>query len=216
MLRPRKIKYGLGGDPTKPVYKTQAEIEAANQAAKAFVARKRQTDITPAQDVYVALKPGDPVVPYVNPDGTPYQPSLRQGKKSWDVPLEVGLSDIKNDGTGNFFYADPQSGDMRYVDSGVLNLPRFKKQQSLTAMKKKGGYMELGGQNNPYFAMRNVELGLGLLSGNMDRNRQNQYMRDQYSQLGQPDPTPIENFQPNPFSLYAKFGGSLHKRGKMY
>jgi hypothetical protein len=52
---------------------------------------------------------------------------------------------------------------------------------------------------------------LAEISGRVDRGRQNQYMYDQYSTLGQMDEMPVQNFQPNPFSLYARYGGSLRR-----
>lgn len=52
---------------------------------------------------------------------------------------------------------------------------------------------------------------VGELAGKADRSRQNQYMYNQYSTLGQMNPIPAENYQPNPYSLYAKYGGSLKK-----
>lgn len=64
---------------------------------------------------------------------------------------------------------------------------------------------------DPYFAFRGFTNGLAWLSGIVDRRRQNQYMQAQFNQLGQQDPMPVENFQPNAFSLYAKYGGSLKK-----
>lgn len=246
--RPRKLQTG-------GVYASQAEIEAANQMAKSFVDRKRQVGVTPSQDVYVAQRPGDPRVPYVNPDGSPYTPPMQHRNKVWNVPNEVGLDDIKNDGTGNFFYDDPQSGDARYVDSGVLNLPRFKKQQPIIAMKQMGGstnpYNWAYGDNqsisrpqganeeayrispeqqtqfapitaskaaakpaqpigmDPYFALRGSKTAAAWIGNMMENKRQDQYMYNQMSTLGQLDPMPSEQYQPNPFSLYAKYGGKM-------
>lgn len=64
---------------------------------------------------------------------------------------------------------------------------------------------------DPYFAFRGFTNGLAWLSGIVDRRRQNQYMQAQFANLGQNDAMPVENSQPNPFSLYAKYGGSLKK-----
>jgi hypothetical protein len=64
---------------------------------------------------------------------------------------------------------------------------------------------------DPYFALKNMTTGLSWLSNTMERGRQNQYMRQQLSTLGQMDPIPVDNFQPNPFSLYAKYGGSIKR-----
>ena len=64
---------------------------------------------------------------------------------------------------------------------------------------------------DPYFAMHGIQNGASWLSGIVDRNRQNQYMQQQYATLGQLDAMPTSNFQPNPFSLYAQYGGSIKK-----
>jgi len=62
---------------------------------------------------------------------------------------------------------------------------------------------------DPYFALRGATTGLSWLSEMVDRNRQNQYATDQYSTLGQIDPMPVSNFQPNRYNLYAQKGGKL-------
>lgn len=64
---------------------------------------------------------------------------------------------------------------------------------------------------NPYLMLNGVKSAAGLLAGMVDRGRQNQYMYNQFSTMGQLDPIPASNYQPNPFSLYAKYGGSLKK-----
>jgi hypothetical protein len=57
--------------------------------------------------------------------------------------------------------------------------------------------------------MRRASAGLSWLSGIKERNRQNQYLQNQLSTLGQLDARPAE--QPNPYNLYAKYGGKLSK-----
>lgn len=59
--------------------------------------------------------------------------------------------------------------------------------------------------------MRRASAGLSWLSGIKERNRQNQYLQNQLSTLGQLDARPAE--QPNPYNLYAKYGGKLSKFG---
>lgn len=59
--------------------------------------------------------------------------------------------------------------------------------------------------------MRRASAGLSWLSGIKERNRQNQYLQNQLSTLGQLDALPAE--QPNPYNLYAKYGGKLSKFG---
>ena len=57
--------------------------------------------------------------------------------------------------------------------------------------------------------MRRASAGASWLSGIKERNRQNQYLQNQLSTLGQLDALPAE--QPNPYNLYAKYGGKLSK-----
>lgn len=67
---------------------------------------------------------------------------------------------------------------------------------------------------NAAFGMQAATTGLSFLSGAVDRGRQNQYLYNQLSTLGQQSAMPYEDYQPNPFSLYAKYGGSLRKYQK--
>jgi hypothetical protein len=57
-------------------------------------------------------------------------------------------------------------------------------------------------------ALQNVA---GYIGSNMDRHRQNNYLGEQLFTLGQIDALPVENFQPNPYNLYARLGGSLRR-----
>lgn len=62
---------------------------------------------------------------------------------------------------------------------------------------------------DPYFLLHGVTTGLSWLSGMVDRNRQNQYMQQQYSTLGQLNPVNTNDYQPNPYNLYAEKGGTI-------
>lgn len=66
---------------------------------------------------------------------------------------------------------------------------------------------------DPLFALMGATDGLSWLSGTVERRRQNQYMNDQFHQLNQMNPMPADDFQPNPFSLYSKYGGKASYRG---
>lgn len=83
----------------------------------------------------------------------------------------------------------------------------------LTDNQKSGQYT--GNTNNSNF---DPELLLNLLTtgfagvGNaMENARQDQYDWDQMQKMNQLTYSPYSNFQPNPYSLYAKYGGSLKK-----
>lgn len=66
---------------------------------------------------------------------------------------------------------------------------------------------------DPFFAIRGAVTGLSWLSGMAERRRQNQYMYNQLSTLGQRGSVPYEDYQPNPFSLYARYGGTMKSGG---
>jgi hypothetical protein len=59
--------------------------------------------------------------------------------------------------------------------------------------------------------LQGVTTGLSWLSGIMDRRRQNRYLRGNLSTLGRIESQPVDNFQPNPYNLYAKLGGNIKK-----
>lgn len=62
---------------------------------------------------------------------------------------------------------------------------------------------------NVGIGLRGARTGLQWLSGAIERRRQNQYDYKQQTALGQMNPMQASDFQPNPFSLYAKYGGNL-------
>lgn len=68
-----------------------------------------------------------------------------------------------------------------------------------------------GAGMNALLAMQGTQTGLSLLSGAMERERQNQYMNTQYSALGQRNPMPTNGYQPNPYNQYSQYGGSIRK-----
>lgn len=53
--------------------------------------------------------------------------------------------------------------------------------------------------------------GLAGIGNEMENNRQDQYRYEQMAMMGRPDYASPEQYQPNPYSLYAKYGGSLKK-----
>lgn len=57
--------------------------------------------------------------------------------------------------------------------------------------------------------LQGLRTGLGYLSGAVERRRQNQNDYDTQTALGQMNAMPSTDFQPNPYSLYAKYGGKL-------
>jgi hypothetical protein len=120
-----KKQFAEGGDkgktPGSNVYKSQMEIDAANQNAKAFALNHPwQSSLINPEDVYVARNIGDPKVQYVNPDGSQFVPQGTTRKKAMSLPNDVKPSDIQSYGN-TYWYTDPHSGDIVDVDSSLVN-----------------------------------------------------------------------------------------------
>jgi hypothetical protein len=69
----------------------------------------------------------------------------------------------------------------------------------------------------PFLAMQQGNMLASELGGRAERSRQHQYNYNQLSSLGQTNPMPSGDFQPNPYTLYARYGGNLkhYRRGGM-
>lgn len=113
---------------------------------------------------------------------------------------EVQNGMTPQDNKGNLFITDGQNVKN---ENPIYTAPNI--QPALAQVQKKESKID------PFFAMRGAINGLSWLSGKAERNRQDQYMYDQYSQMGQLDPVNINDYQPNKFSLYAKYGGKMSK-----
>jgi hypothetical protein len=136
-----KLKYADGGtieDPTKPtpkkttllststsaakaapVYQTQADVNKANSFAQDFVVRHDNTRVVGSSDVRVASKPGDPVVPFVNPDGSAYKPSAVAKPTVTSLPSWLAPDDIQGDATNGYFFED-KNGHLQNIDGGAI------------------------------------------------------------------------------------------------
>jgi len=62
---------------------------------------------------------------------------------------------------------------------------------------------------DPYWSFRGLRSGTSWLSGMVERGRQNRYDWMQQTALGQMNPMPTDDFQPNPYNLYMQKGGNL-------
>lgn len=109
--------FGGGGEnpPTRPVFKTQEEVNAANAAAKAYALR---TGMVSGENTYVARKPGDPK-PFVTYEGTPPPAGATERKLATTLPSGLGLNDIKGH-ENSFWYEDPQTGNVVDINPGVV------------------------------------------------------------------------------------------------
>lgn len=88
-------------------------------------------------------------------------------------------------------YADAQKAE-QFVSRGSNSLPTHKFDPTRTAA-----------------AMQMVTAGLSNMAGRVERGRQNKYDYLQQTALGQMNLMPTTDYQPNPYSLYAKYGGKM-------
>lgn len=98
------------------------------------------------------------------------------------------------------------------ISKGIIQGPNGTSAQDYyTSINQPQTQMVRTGNNlrNVGLGMMNVTNILSEISGRVARGRQNQYDYNQQTALGQMNPMPLENFQPNPYSLYAKYGGKL-------
>lgn len=106
--------------PSPDVYKTQADVDAANAFARDF--SKRHNTLF-ANEAYVAQKPGDPVVKFRTLDGKPYVPAQMPASMIQNyVPDDVKELYWDN-GWQMPYYKD--GDDMVFVKKEFYNSPRF-------------------------------------------------------------------------------------------
>lgn len=117
-----------------------------------------------------------------------YQP--QPNEQPMTLPQANPLDLATSQGTPSPFEANP----IRQGSKGWEIIPDYRREKQ-----------------DPFFAIQGATTGLSWLSGLMERKRQDKYMQQQMAQLNQMNPMPSTDFQPNPFSLYAKYGGSLKK-----
>lgn len=103
--------------------------------------------------------------------------------------------------------------DNRVANSGN-NLPKGPAQEHANHMHQEEEKKQRK-KFDPFFWLRGATTALGWLGNKRRNNEQNQYMQQQYSSLAQNDPINTNDYQPNKFSMYAKYGGSLRKYGRM-
>lgn len=132
----REIPMQAGGN----VFKTQAEIDAANMYAKNLFQRR---GYPVGQNAYVARKIGDPKPTFLVPPGLSGRivPTNRDS-----VPSYVQRSDIQTN-QGIAYYTDPQTGEAVEISMDVLNSPRFKKPMQTGGMIPNAGYPGISPNN---------------------------------------------------------------------
>lgn len=102
------------------------------------------------------------------------------------------------------------------LSKGIIEAPRdySSAQDYYTALQQSSSNKPK--PSNPYQTLQNAGLGikaagnlLGEIAGRVERNRQNQFDYTQQTALGQMNPMPLQDFQPNPYNLYMMKGGKL-------
>lgn len=129
-------------------------------------------------------------------------------------PTITAPEEMNPDGSTNY---GNMMGSMMYnpnapvTDPGTSFAPKDPENQYINIpgqSKGDGKYMD------PYFTMKGIQTGLAWLGNKKRNNRQDQYMYNQYTTLGQNAPVNVQDYQPNRFSMYAKYGGKMQKGGK--
>ncbi len=83
-----------------------------------------------------------------------------------------------------------------------------------TGKKGNPSLFKWGTKPDALAAYNTIQAGTAWLAGMKDRGRQDQYMYDQYSTLGQRSPANTEDYQPNPYNLYSRYGGKMQMGGR--
>lgn len=124
--------------------------------------------------------------------------------KFWNTPVEYPFKDEEQ-------ASPPANRTQLAIDRGYLP----EREEGLSNQEYMDALSDNPKEKKPFdffnfgLGMRRASAGLSWLSGIKERNRQNQYLQNQLSTLGQLDALPAE--QPNPYNLYAKYGGKLSK-----
>lgn len=156
--------------------------------------------------------------------GNPLQGVTRKGNYLWEDNPDINAPypSVKFSNSG--VQLTPELGDMLMEEGSFNYMPGFDK---LAARLNPANPIQKGRTSitpvttspvapkkepwNPYMTLRGATTGLSWLANKADRNRQDQYMYNQMSTLGQMNPANVNDYQPNPYNLYAQKGGSLKK-----
>lgn len=127
------------------IFKSQEEINQANQFASNFAAQRGT-----GRESYVARNIGDPVPQFI--DSATGKPFVSAPSRPLARTLPSGITEnqIQSQG-GSYWYEDPQTGNVVDIDPSIIfNMPKFRKpveqaksdlimrQNSVTSLKKGG------------------------------------------------------------------------------
>ena len=163
----------------------------------------------------------------------------QQAMEEWEMRQQAGMPNINLNGITPPLITEadviappsiPQTGGPQYRDrvqegiaKGIIEGPKDFEGSAMDWYNWVNTPPDKKKKNNPYQIMQNIGLGmqaartgLGWLSGIVERGRQNQYDMQQQTALGQMNPIPVDDFQPNPYNLYMQQGGNLKTIMKEY
>lgn len=117
-IKVKKVTTSIGDEKPKiEVFKTQQEIDNANQLARRL---SKEKGLVLADEMYVAKKIGDPKPEFVSPSGQPIASPPQNIKQLPKVlPPGMTIKDVKSE-QGIFWYDDPHTGDPVEIDGGAI------------------------------------------------------------------------------------------------
>lgn len=139
------------------------------------------------------------------------------GKKKKQDGGKIDMSQFYSQPVMSPFKDEPQKGYDNRIEEGlakgILDIQREEGDSLLDS------YNSVNEKKTPATPKSwDQSLGIGMMAlrgltseiaGRVARGRQNQYDYTQQAALGQMNPMPASDYQPNPYSLYAKYGGNL-------
>lgn len=141
------------------------------------------------------------------------------GKKKKQEGGKIDMSQFYNQPVSSPFKSEPQQGYNNRIEEGIAKgILDIERQEGDSLLDSYNAVNEKKTPATPKHWDQSLGIGMmalrGLTSeiaGRVARGRQNQYDYMQQAALGQMNPMPATDYQPNPYSLYAKYGGSLKK-----
>ena len=139
------------------------------------------------------------------------------GKKKKQEGGKIDMSQFYNQPVSSPFKSEPQQGYNNRIEEGIAKgILDIERQEGDSLLDSYNAVNEKKTPATPKHWDQSLGIGMmalrGLTSeiaGRVARGRQNQYDYMQQSALGQMNPMPASDYQPNPYSLYAKYGGNL-------
>lgn len=194
-----KKKYQLGGFPQQRNY---PDYESYIQAVEEY--RKQNGMYSP------------------QPMDTQYGKQLSKEEQNYIATGQTQVPVTRNT-SNNVQEINGFPKDQQFLPSNAINVSDNGQWNPANTGQESPNYTWAGAKRNPTtqkneFDYRGLgagiqaaRTGLGFISGAVERGSQNKYMYNQFTTMGQMNPMPVQDYQPSPYSLYARYGGSLKK-----